>query len=80
MKKAKVIKSAGKIPATAFSEGVIFIDYLEKGKTIYYAKLLGQLETASIKAMVKLDELHYELDPHRLYSPCDLYMFPNLNK
>jgi histone-lysine N-methyltransferase SETMAR len=47
-KKAKVEKSAGKVMATVFwdSCGIIFIDYLEKGKTItgeYYAALLDRL-------------------------------------
>ena len=44
-KKAKVVASAGKVMATVFwdAQGVIHIDYLEKGKTItgeYYASLL----------------------------------------
>lgn len=48
-KKAKTVKSAGKVMATVFwdSQGVIFIDYLEKGKTItglYYADLLGRFD------------------------------------
>lgn len=48
-KKAKVVPSAGKVMATVFwdSHGIIFIDYLEKGKTItgvYYASLLDQLK------------------------------------
>ena len=47
-KKAKVIPSAGKVMATVFwdAKGIIFIDYLAKGKTIngeYYANLLQQL-------------------------------------
>lgn len=47
-KKAKVVKSAGKVMATAFwdSHGIIFIDYLEHGRTItgpYYASLLDRL-------------------------------------
>lgn len=46
-KKAKTVPSAGKVMATVFwdSHGVIFIDYLEKGKTItgqYYANLLDK--------------------------------------
>jgi len=48
-KKAKTAFSAGKVMATVFwdSHGVIFIDYLQKGKTItgaYYASLLDKLE------------------------------------
>jgi len=46
-KKAKTVPSAGKVMATVFwdSQGVIYIDYLEKGKTVtglYYAELLGR--------------------------------------
>ncbi|XP_076643528.1 histone-lysine N-methyltransferase SETMAR-like [Halictus rubicundus] len=48
-KKAKAVPSAGKVMATVFwdSGGVIFIDYLQKGKTItgaYYASLLDRLK------------------------------------
>ncbi|CAK9809282.1 hypothetical protein ANTQUA_LOCUS5971 [Anthophora quadrimaculata] len=48
-KRAKAVLSAGKVMATVFwdSRGVIFIDYLQKGKTItraYYASLLDRLE------------------------------------
>ena len=44
-KKAKTVRSAGKVMATVFwdAHGIIFIDFLEKGKTItrvYYASLL----------------------------------------
>lgn len=47
-KKFCVQKSAGKVMATVFwdAEGIIMVDYLEKGKTVsgeYYALLLGQL-------------------------------------
>ena len=48
-KKAKTVKSAGKVMATVFwdARGIILIDYLEKDKTItgvYYASLLEQLK------------------------------------
>ncbi|MCP6497641.1 hypothetical protein NL476_27105, partial [Klebsiella pneumoniae] len=48
-KKAKTIPSAGKVMATVFwdSQRIIFIDYLEKGKTItgaYYSLLLDRLK------------------------------------
>ena len=48
-KKAKTILSANKVMATVFwdAKGIIFIDYLEKGKTIngqYYAELLQRLK------------------------------------
>lgn len=46
--RARTVKSAGKVMATVFwdARGIIFIDYLEKGKTItgeYYASLLDRL-------------------------------------
>ena len=45
-KKAKTVLSARKAIATVFwdSQGVIYVNYLEKGKTVtglYYAELLG---------------------------------------
>ncbi|KYB27554.1 Mariner Mos1 transposase-like Protein [Tribolium castaneum] len=48
-KKAKSVRSAGKVMASIFwdAKGILFIDYLEKGKTIngpYYASLLDQLK------------------------------------
>lgn len=48
-KKPKAVYSAGKVMASVFwdSHGIIFIDYLEKGKTItgaYYASLLDKLK------------------------------------
>lgn len=48
-KKAKTILSANKVMATVFwdAKGIIYIDYLEKGKTItgqYYAQLLQRLK------------------------------------
>lgn len=50
-KKAKTVPSAGKVMATVFwdSKGIIFIDYLEKGRTItgqYYAQLLDRFDDA----------------------------------
>ena len=47
-KKAKVVSSAGKVMASVFwdAKGIVFIDYLQKGKTIneeYYVKLLREL-------------------------------------
>ena len=49
LKKAKYVLSVGKVMATVFwdSQGVIYIDYLKKGKTVtglYYAKLLGRFD------------------------------------
>lgn len=53
-KKAKTVNSAGKVMATVFwdSQGVIYIDYLEKGKTIngpYYATLLEKFNAEVVK-------------------------------
>lgn len=53
-KKAKTVFSAGKVMATVFwdSHGVIFIDYLQKGKTItgaYYASLLDKLKAELVE-------------------------------
>jgi histone-lysine N-methyltransferase SETMAR len=50
-KKAKTVLSAGKVMASVFwdAKGILFIDYLQKGKTIkgeYYANLLNRLKTA----------------------------------
>ena len=48
-KKAKTVPSAKKVLATVFwdSQGIIFTDYLEKGRTItgqYYADYLDRFE------------------------------------
>jgi hypothetical protein len=50
-KKANTVTSAGKVMATVFwdSKGKIFIDYLEKGRTItgqYYDQLWGKFDDA----------------------------------
>jgi histone-lysine N-methyltransferase SETMAR len=50
-KKAKAISSPGKVMDTVFwdSKGIIFIDYLEKGRTIteqYYDQLWGKFDNA----------------------------------
>jgi len=55
--KSKTVPSAGKVMATVFwdSQGVIYIDYLEKGKTgLYYAELLGRLTAESQKILTHL--------------------------
>ena len=48
-KKTRSVPSAGKVMASVFwdAEGILFIDYLEKGKTItgeYYSNLLIRLD------------------------------------
>jgi hypothetical protein len=48
-KKTRSVSSAGKVMASVFwdAEGILFIDYLEKGKTItgeYYSNLLTRLD------------------------------------
>ena len=84
--------------ATLFwdAHGILFIDYLEKGKTInsdYYMAFLDPLSAEikkkrphmqneevlfhqdhapchnSMKMMINLNELSFELLPHPLYSP-----------
>ena len=52
LKKTGSVPSAGKIMASVFwdAEGILFIDYLEKGKTIsgeYYSYLLTRLDGKS---------------------------------
>jgi hypothetical protein len=44
-----LVQSAGKVMASVFwdAEGILFIDYLEKGKTItreYYSNLLTRID------------------------------------
>jgi len=58
-KKAKTILSAGKVMATVFwdSQGIILIDYLQKGKTIteeYYTTLLDRLKEELKKKTAKI--------------------------
>ena len=61
-KKAKVVSSAGKVMASVFwdAKGIVFIDYLQKNKTIngeYYAKLLRKLwQAIKSKAAWKADK------------------------
>jgi hypothetical protein len=48
-KKTRSVPSAGRVMASVFwdAEGILFIDYLERGKTItreYYANLLTRLD------------------------------------
>ena len=93
------------------AHGTLFIDYIEKGKTInsdYYMALLDRSragikikrphmhkkkvlflqDTApcnkSMKTMVKLNELSFELLPHPPYSPnlapSDYWLFADLKK
>ena len=90
-KKAKTVLSSGKVMATVFwySQGVVLIDYLEKGKTItgqYYATLLDQLKD-TIKAKrphLAKKRVHLVLLPHTPYSPdlapSDFFLFPNMKK
>jgi len=82
-KKAKTVPSAGMVMVTVFwdSQGVIYIDYLEKGKTVtglYYAELLGRFAAelqkirphlAKKKVLFHHDNAPvYELLPHPPYS------------
>jgi hypothetical protein len=48
-KKTRLVPSSGKVTESMFwdTEGILFIDYLEKGKTItgeYYSNLLTRLD------------------------------------
>ena len=72
-KRPKTQQWAGKIMASVFwdAHGILFIDYLEKGKTInsdYYMAFLDRL-SGEIKKNVKLNELSFELLPYPPYSP-----------
>ena len=93
------------------AHGILFINYLEKGKTInsdYYMALLDRLSAEikkkrphmqkkkvlfhqnnapchkSMKTMVKLNELSFELLPHLPYSPdlapSDYWLYVDLKK
>lgn len=71
------------------SQGVIYIDYLENGKTVtglYYAELLSRFDAYLKKKRptAKLVELDYEQLPHPPYffrlGPCDFFLFPNYKK
>ena len=112
-KRPKDQRSAEKVMASVFwdAHGIIFIDYLQKGRTItgeYYATLLDKLNDeikqkrphmvkkkvlyhhdnapshTSLKAMIKLDQLRFELVAHPPYSPdlapSNYYLFPNLKR
>jgi len=84
-KTTRSVPSAGKVMASVFwdAEGILFIDYLVKGKTItgeYYSNLLTRLDKKiceerprlqkkSVLAMGKLRDLHHELLEHPPYSP-----------
>ncbi|XP_014486228.1 PREDICTED: uncharacterized protein LOC106750413 [Dinoponera quadriceps] len=59
LKKTKTVPSAGKVMATVFwdTQGVTFIDYLEKGKTMtgqYYADLLERFDVELKKKRLHL--------------------------
>ncbi|XP_039302537.1 uncharacterized protein LOC120357081 [Solenopsis invicta] len=67
-KKAKTVLSAGKVMVTVFwdSQGVIYIDYLEKGKTVtglYYAELLGRFDAELQKKTALFGEEKSALPP-----------------
>ena len=112
-KRPKTQQWAGKVMASSFwdAHGILFIDYLEKGKTInsdYYMTLLDRLSTEikkkrphmqkkkvlfyqnnapchkSMKTMVKLHELSFELQPRppdsRYLAPSDYWLFADMKK
>ena len=112
-KRLKILQWAGKVTLFVFWDayGILFMDYLKKGKTInsdYYMALLDRLSAEikekrshmqkkkllfhqdnapyhnSMKTMVKLNELSFELLPHPPYSsdlnPSDYWIFASLKE
>ena len=111
-KRPKTQQWAGKVMASVFwnAHGILFIDYLEKGKTInsdYHMASLDRLSAEikkkqphmqkkvlfhknnapchkSMKTMVELNALNFELLPHPPYSPnlapSDYWLFADLKK
>ncbi|XP_023217030.1 histone-lysine N-methyltransferase SETMAR-like [Centruroides sculpturatus] len=74
-KKAKTVKSAGKVMATVFwdTRGIIYTDYLEKGKTItgeYYASLLHRLseEIKEKRPHLKKKKILFHQDNARVHT------------
>ncbi|KMQ88717.1 mariner transposase [Lasius niger] len=75
-KKAKTVPSAGKVMATVFwdSQGIIFTDYLEMGRTItgqYYADLLGRFDAELMKKRPYLakKKCSFTMTTHQLIRP-----------
>ena len=73
-RRSKIQQWAGKVMASVFwdAHGILFTDYLEKGKTTnsdYYMALLDRLSAEITNTMVKLNDLSFELLPHPPYSP-----------
>ena len=112
-KRPKTQQWAGKVMASVFWDPqiILFIDYLEKGKTIdvdYYMALLDRLSAKikkkgpymqkkkvlfhqdsapchkSMKTIVKLNELSFELLPHppyfQIWPPSEYWLFAELKK
>lgn len=75
-KKAKTVPSAGKVMATVFwdSQGIIFTDYLENGRTItgqYYADLLDRFNAELMKKRPHLakKKSFFTMTTHQLIHP-----------
>ena len=84
-KRPKTQHSAEKLMASVFwdAHGVIFIDYLEKGRPItgaYYAALLYRLvdEVRKERPHLKTKQIHPLYSPD--LAPNDYYLFPNLKR
>lgn len=58
-KRAKTVPSAKKVMATVFRDAIIFIDCLQKGKTItgpYYASLVDHLNEKNKRKITSFDK------------------------
>ena len=72
-KKAKTVKSAGKMMTTVFCDarGIIYTDHLQKEQTItgaYYASLLLRLSEESKKKRPHLEKIFYHQDNTRVHT------------
>ena len=72
-KKAKTVKSAGKVMATVFwnARGIIYIDYLEKRQTItgaYHATILHRLSEEIKKKCPLLKKILFHQDNARVHT------------
>ncbi|KAG5317846.1 SETMR methyltransferase, partial [Pseudoatta argentina] len=83
-KKAKTVKSTGKVMVTVFwdARGIKKRPHLAK-KKVFFHQDNARVHTCPA-LMVKFNEFRYELFPYPAYSldlaPCDYFLFPNLKK
>ncbi|KAG5326836.1 SETMR methyltransferase, partial [Acromyrmex heyeri] len=84
IKKAKTVKSTGKVMVTVFwdARGIKKRPHLAK-KKVFFHQDNARVHTCPA-LMVKFNEFRYELFPYPAYSldlaPCDYFLFPNLKK